>query len=233
MSEAALKKTEIFDASPEVKQQLASHPASSVWVNASAGSGKTTVLTNRVMRLLLDGVRPETILCLTYTRAAAAEMANRVTEKLSFWATCSDNDLHASIAGLQGAKPTPKQMLEARRLFARVLACPGGMRIRTLHAFCQEILRRFPVEASLPPHFAVIEEADAHALQEDVQRDLLRQAGEDPTGDLGRALQTLVLNLSEYGFAEAMRSVLSERPRLQTAVVNAHHASSECLAACT
>ncbi|MFY9288889.1 MAG: UvrD-helicase domain-containing protein, partial [Alphaproteobacteria bacterium] len=161
---------------PEVRQRRASDPSLSAWVNASAGSGKTTVLTNRVTRLLLDGVSPQRILCLTYTRAAAAEMSNRITDKLSFWATCTDAELGEDIHKLQNTQVDPKQMIEARRLFARVLACPGGMRIRTIHAFCQEILRRFPLEAGLPPHFAVIEENDAQALQDDVRDDLLRRA---------------------------------------------------------
>lgn len=213
-----LKKPDNFDSSPDVKQQVASHPQASVWVNASAGSGKTTVLTHRVMRLLLDGVKPEKILCLTYTRAAAAEMSNRVTTKLSFWVTCSDNELSASISDLQGYPPTADQMIKARRLFAQVLSCAGGMRIRTLHAFCQEILRRFPVEANLAPHFTVIEETDARALQDEVLHDLLRDADDDPTSDLGHALQVLVQIGSEHGFDEAMRSVLMERPRLQEAL---------------
>ncbi len=134
-------------------QREASDPKSSVWVGASAGSGKTTVLTSRVMRLLLDGVKPHKILCLTFTRAAAAEMANRLTKKLSLWATCSEEELRESLANLQGAPATEKEVREARRLFARVLSCPGGMRIRTIHAFCQEILGRFPVEARIAAAF--------------------------------------------------------------------------------
>ncbi len=222
MTEAVLlKQVPPLELAPEVKQRRASDPETSVWVNASAGSGKTTVLTNRVMRLLLDGVKPERILCLTYTRAAAAEMAIRITDKLSRWATCSDNDLNASIGDLQGYAPSPEQMTEARRLFARILSCPGGMRIRTIHAFCQEILRRFPIEAGLPPHFTVIEETDARALQEEAQTDLLQRAAADPGDALGQALKVLVLNLGEHGFTEAMRSSLMERPRLQAAIAKA------------
>ncbi len=206
---------------PEVRQRAASDPDASVWVNASAGSGKTTVLTNRVTRLLLDGVQPQRILCLTFTRAAAAEMAIRVTDKLSHWATCDDNTLSKSIAELQGEAPDPKQMTAARRLFARVLACPGGMRIRTIHAFCQEILRRFPIEAGLAPHFAVIEDNDARALREDAQQDLLRMAAAEPDSALGRALQILVCDLGERGFGDAMRSILGESARLNAAVAKA------------
>src|SRR5580704_2755129 len=162
---AALKKAQHDMPDPQVLQREASDPQTSVWVGASAGSGKTTVLVNRVLRLLLSGVKPQKILCLTFTRAAAAQMAIRITESLSHWATCDDNALRAALDELQERAPTPEQLTEARRLFARTLSCPGGMRIRTIHAFAQEILRRFPIEAGLPPHFAVIEEIEARALQ--------------------------------------------------------------------
>src|ERR1700722_13709061 len=124
----ALKQNAHLD--PNQDQRFASHPHASVWVNASAGSGKTTVLTQRVTRLLLDGVAPERILCLTFTRAAAAEMAMRVMETLSHWATCSDDELSESLDKLQDKAPEPQQKTRARKLFARVLSCPGGMRIR-------------------------------------------------------------------------------------------------------
>src|ERR1700730_2259719 len=112
-------------ADPNAQQRAASDPASSVWVNASAGSGKTKILTDRVLRLLLAGVKPEKILCLTFTRAAAAEMANRVTENLARWAVCSDDELDNCLDELQ-KNATNREHLrnEARRLFARMLACP-------------------------------------------------------------------------------------------------------------
>jgi len=226
-------------------QQRASDPDQSVWVNASAGSGKTTILTNRVTRLLLSGVRPDKILCLTFTRAAAAEMALRVTKTLSHWAVCSDNDLNASLSDLQGRPPMPDEMTRARRLFAAALNCPGGMRIRTLHAFGQEILRRFPVEAGLPPHFAVIEETEAKNLQDDILTDLLRTLSMEPVigdGVMDRAgagertvntpspsmntlvsapLTTLIATLGEHGFRNAVQHVLHERAHIQEAVTTA------------
>jgi ATP-dependent helicase/nuclease subunit A len=200
---------------PETQQRAASHPASSIWVNASAGAGKTTVLTDRVLRLLLEGVQPQRILCLTFTRAAAAEMAMRVMSKLSHWATCNENDLSQSLVHLQGQASRPGQLTIARRLFAQVLACPGGMRIRTIHAFCQELLRRFPIEAGLPPHFNVIEEDDARAIQLEAQMALLRQA------ETNRELKYLVCELGEKGFVKAMRSVLAERVHLEKAATEA------------
>src|ERR1700744_6127509 len=172
----ALRKQRHEMPDPNKVQREASDPAGSRWVAASAGSGKTTVLVKRVLRLLLAGTKPQKILCLTFTRAAAAEMANRVTEALSRWAICSDDDLRKDLDDLQGHAPKPEQLAEARRLFAQTLACPGGMRIRTIHAFCQEILRRFPIEAGLPPHFAVIEEIETRAFIEDMRDEVLRRA---------------------------------------------------------
>jgi ATP-dependent helicase/nuclease subunit A len=152
-------------ASPSDAQREASDPASSVWVNASAGSGKTSVLTKRVTRLLLAGVAPEKILCLTYTRAGAAEMSNRITKMLGKWAVCEDDELDTDLFALQDYEADMRQRTEARRLFARVLSCPGGLRIRTIHSFCQEVLSRFPIEAGLPPHFTLIDEQEMDVLQ--------------------------------------------------------------------
>jgi ATP-dependent helicase/nuclease subunit A len=222
MSEVALVRLpEDIRRDPDATQRRASDPAASVWVGASAGSGKTTILTSRVMRLLLAGVAPERILCLTFTRAAAAEMAIRVTRGLSYWATCEDDALREALDKLQGHAPEAGQLTEARRLFARLLSCPGGMRIRTIHAFCQEMLRRFPIEANLPPHFALIEEDNARALQEDVQADLLRAASSAPEKSLGRALYRLVRDLGERGFGDAMRGILAGRARFQNAIAHA------------
>ena len=220
MSESALRKSPSPGPDPERQQQEASNPTRSVWVSASAGSGKTTVLTKRVTRLLLDGVPPERILCLTFTRAAAAEMSMRVMAQLSLWATCSDEELDSDIDKLQNELPSSKQKTEARKLFASVLSCPGGMRIRTIHAFAQEILRRFPIEAGLPPHFAVIEENDAKQMQEDVLMELLREST-DTKGGLSQALNLLVCDLSEKGFRDAMRGALHDRARLDTSTKNA------------
>lgn len=199
---------------PKAQQRAASDPAASVWVSASAGSGKTTILTSRVTRLLLAGVRPERILCLTFTRAAAAEMALRIAKDLGFWAVCNDNDLNERLSDLQGYAPSKQQMTRARRLFAEALACPGGMRIRTLHAFGQEILRRFPVESGLPPHFTVIEEDDARTMQDESLTDLLREAAAQPDSAVAGALSTLIDRLGENGLRDTVRQVLHERARL-------------------
>jgi ATP-dependent helicase/nuclease subunit A len=218
MSEAVRKKRPADLPDPKALQRSASDPAASVWVGASAGSGKTTVLVSRVLRLLLAGVEPQKILCLTFTRAAAAEMANRITRALGFWAVCSDEELRQSFDDIQGEPPAKSQLATARRLFARMLNCPGGMRIRTIHGFCQEILRRFPIEARLPPHFAVIEDIDAHALLEDTQNEFLLAAAAAPESAFGKALRRLVGELGERGFVDAMRAVINNRDRIEAAL---------------
>ncbi|MDD3029927.1 MAG: double-strand break repair helicase AddA [Alphaproteobacteria bacterium] len=199
---------------PTLNQRAASDPLSSVWVNASAGSGKTKVLTDRVMRLLLTGVAPQKILCLTYTRAGAAEMANRIMDALSRWATCDDDSLEDELAELQGEAPLKESQRRARRLFALVLACPGGLRIRTLHSFCQEILSRFPIEAGLPPHFSLIEGPDLAALEDEVLNGLLRDAAASPESAFTRALQSLIAVQSEDSLSSLLKDVMHARQKI-------------------
>src|SRR5687768_10312559 len=135
-------------------QQLhASDPADLVWLSASAGTGKTHVLTARVLRLLLTGVSPETILCLTFTKAGAAEMAERIHGRLAHWVRLKDKELAAELLALDELG-TPEMKDRARTLFARVLeATGGGLRIQTIHAFAQSLLASFPAEAGLLPGF--------------------------------------------------------------------------------
>ncbi|MBM3618821.1 MAG: double-strand break repair helicase AddA, partial [Alphaproteobacteria bacterium] len=139
-------------------QQTASDPNLSVWVAANAGTGKTKVLTDRVLRLLLRGAQPSRILCITYTKAAAAEMQNRIHSTLSEWIEKDDKTLTDNISALTGAGVNARMLKKARTLFARVLDAPEGVRILTIHSFCQSILRRFPLEAGIAPHFEVIDD---------------------------------------------------------------------------
>jgi ATP-dependent helicase/nuclease subunit A len=205
------------DILPEKIQQQASDPAASVWVNASAGSGKTTILTNRVIRLLLQGVPPQKILCLTFTRAAAAEMASRINEKLSTWATCTEDDLRKSLDELQDEEPAITQLNLARTLFAYVIACPGGMRIRTIHSFCQEILGRFPIEAGLPPHFTVIEETDRTQLLNDIQAEVLQDITTTENHHLSPSLSTIATGLGETSFDKALKSFVEKSAQIEQA----------------
>src|SRR5262249_30675155 len=131
-------------------QKRATMPGHSAWVEANAGTGKTKVLTDRVARLLLEGARPERILCLTFTKAAA-EMRNRLASQLGRWALASDTALDQEVEYLIDRPLDPALRVTARRLFARVLDAPGGINILTIHAFCQALLKRFPLEAGVAP----------------------------------------------------------------------------------
>ena len=143
-------------------QAQASQPAQSTWLAANAGSGKTRVLTNRVARLLLGGTRPEQILCLTYTKAAAAEMQNRLFRTLGNWAMLPDSALREALEARGEMALTSRQLRRARTLFACAIETPGGLQIRTIHAFCARLLRRFPLEAGVSPQFV---EMDDHAME--------------------------------------------------------------------
>ena len=194
------------------KQRRAADPAASVWVSASAGSGKTKVLTDRVLRLLLDGTPPQHILCLTFTKAAAAEMANRVNGQLSAWATAGEAALEKSLAELTGAAPDEAGKSAARKLFARVLDVPGGLKIQTIHSFCESLLGRFPIEAGLAPHFEVIDERSAAEMIASARNDVLAQSRRDPA--LRDALDGVTAYLDEQRFTELMGELSNERHRL-------------------
>ena len=146
------------------RQARASNPKTSAWVSANAGSGKTHVLTQRVLRLLLDGTPPAQILCLAYTKAAAANMADRVFSKLAQWTNLSDGALAKAIVESGADAPGPRELIFARQLFARTIESPGGLKIQTLHAFAERLLRLFPFEANVPAHFNVLDESDSKRL---------------------------------------------------------------------
>ncbi len=200
---------------PNVLQRSASDPECSVWVGASAGTGKTKVLTDRVLRLMLAGTSPHRILCLTFTKAAAAEMANRINFTLAKWATISDAALEDSLTELSGARPTPAMLVKARRLFAQVIDCPGGMKIQTIHAFCQSLLRRFPLEANLPPRFEVMDERTADELLDEARASVLRHARAHPDTPLGHALARLTRDVGQEEFAEVLKLLTTERGRIR------------------
>ncbi len=202
-------------------QRLGSDPGWSAWVSASAGSGKTKVLGDRVLRLLLGNVPPAKILCLTFTKAAAAEMSNRVAERLAAWAAASDDQLREELRALAGGGDIKALMPVARRLFARVLDTPGGMKIMTIHAFCQSLLRRFPLEAEVAPHFTLIEERDATALLGEARDEMLNaaRAGSDPA--LRQALDTVVARMLEGRLNDLMKELFSRRARFERLIESA------------
>lgn len=196
------------------QQGKATDPASSVWVSASAGTGKTKVLTDRVLALMLSGTAPHRILCLTFTKAAAAEMANRVANTLSGWVIATEEDLTEEVSRLLQRAPTEKELTVARRLFARVLEAPGGMKIETIHAFCQSVLRRFPLEAGLAPHFDLLTDQDAFDLIETARETVIAHAHKGDDDDLARALAVIVSRVHELRFPELMASVSFSRDKI-------------------
>lgn len=150
-------------------QVRAAAPDRSTWVEANAGSGKTRVLTDRVARLLLEGVQPQHILCLTYTKAAASEMQNRLFDRLGEWAMMDGSKLSKSLMELGVDRSIDADFLkESRRLFAKAIEAPGGLKIQTIHSFCSSLLRRFPLEAGVSPQFTEIEDRAASLLRQDV-----------------------------------------------------------------
>ncbi|TCO73416.1 double-strand break repair helicase AddA [Rhodovulum euryhalinum] len=151
------------------RQVQAADPANSTWLSANAGSGKTRVLTDRVARLLLNRVPPQRILCLTYTKAAASEMQNRLFDRLGGWAMLGDADLRAALHQLGVDGPIEAPLLrEARRLFARAIETPGGLKIQTIHSFCASLLRRFPLEAGVSPQFTEMDDRAARRLRAEI-----------------------------------------------------------------
>src|SRR5580700_3152883 len=196
---------------------LAVDPAVSVWVAASAGTGKTTVLTDRLLSLMLDGTDPAHILCLTFTRAAAAEMSIRLNRRLSEWATMAPGALAQQLVALTGRAADDAAVARARQLFARVLDTPGGAKIATIHAFCQSLLRRFPLEAGVPPEFAVLDERSAQDALEEAGAQVIARA-RDGVGDLAAALAVVARHVAEERFAELMQSLAAERGKLKAAL---------------
>lgn len=195
-------------------QRRGADPKLSAWVTASAGSGKTKVLGDRVLRLLLAGTRPERILCLTFTKAAAAEMANRIAETLARWASMPQAELQKDLTTLLGHRPGVDGLDDARRLFSRVLDAPGGMKIQTIHAFCQSLLRRFPLEAEIAPHFQPMEERDT-VEQLRVARDAMLLAAQSQRDtNLARAL-THVQRLGEDRLDKIMRAFRRDHAKLK------------------
>jgi len=193
-------------------QQRAARPGTSAWVKASAGSGKTKVLSDRVLNLLLAGVSPQRILCLTFTRAAAAEMQSRIAERLSEGTTAPEAELDDALVSL-GAAPDDDLRRVARRLFARVLDTPGGLRIMTIHAFCQSVLARFPLEAGVAPNFQVLDDRDADDLKHDAVQAVLAHA-EARDHALAAAIAEVTRNVHETQFPELIAALLQERGRL-------------------
>lgn len=192
-------------------QRRASDPASSAWVAANAGSGKTFVLAHRVLRLLLDGTPPDRLLCLTFTKAAAAEMANRVFDALRDWATVSDEALIAALRAIDNRPVSEAKRIKARTLFAKALETPGGLKIQTIHAFAERLLNRFPFEANVAAQFQVLDEMQAAGILRECRDAVLRQAVAKRESRLGKALSALIVHASEDRLDTLLNEVLKQR----------------------
>src|SRR5713101_822030 len=192
-------------------QARASDPAASAFVSANAGSGKTHVLVQRVIRLLLDGVPPEKILCITFTKAAAANMAERVFSTLGHWVTLDDAALDAAIREAGIARVDAKLRMRARELFACALETPGGLKVQTIHALCTRLLQQFPFEANVPARFSVLDERDQNEMMERANLAVLLDASRDPDSATGRALQIAMASAADVTFKDVVREACLSR----------------------
>jgi ATP-dependent helicase/nuclease subunit A len=198
-------------------QRAAADPAVSAWVSANAGTGKTHVLTMRVLRLLLAGTSPDRILCLTYTKAAAAEMSSRVFERLAGWVTADDQALSGQLVELLGRAADAVETERARQLFAVAIETPGGLKVQTIHAFCERLLQRFPLEAGVPPQFATLDDASCRSMQRQAIDEVLTAATQDKRSRLGQSLQCAVTYAVDDRFDDMLRDALAKRDWLEAA----------------
>src|SRR3954454_20946995 len=216
------------------RQQRASDPAASVFVSANAGSGKTHVLVQRVIRLLLDGVPPEKILCITFTKAAAANMAERVFTTLGHWVTLGDTSLDAAICDAGIARPDAKLRMRARELFACALETPGGLKVQTIHALCTRLLQQFPFEANVPARFAVLDDRDQTEMMERANLGVFLEASRNPDSATGRALMTAMASAADVTFKDVVREACLSRDYFMAwtdAAGSAHAAAAQISAA--
>lgn len=195
-------------------QTRSSNPATSVFVSANAGSGKTHVLVQRVVRLLLAGVPPAKILCITFTKAAAANMSQRVFTKLGEWVALGDDALDRALKESGIARPTTQTRMQARKLFASALETPGGLKVQTIHALCTRLLQQFPFEANVPARFAVLDDRDQADMMEHASLKVLLDAAAKPMSPIGRALQTAMATAADTTFREVVTEAVLSRDHL-------------------
>jgi ATP-dependent helicase/nuclease subunit A len=202
------------------RQPDVSSPEVSAWLAANAGSGKTHVLAQRVINLLLNGVEPEKILCITFTKAAAANMAKRVFDTLGKWTKLSDDDLDKAIEG-SGITTSAVMRTRARRLFARALETPGGLKVQTIHAFCTQLLHQFPFEANVAARFAVLDDAEQTQLLESLTLAVLLQGAEAPQSPLGEALAVAMTAGADQTFREVVRGAIAQGDTIRRLIESA------------
>jgi ATP-dependent helicase/nuclease subunit A len=207
---------------PGVLQRRASDPRAHAWVSASAGSGKTKVLTDRVLRLLLGDAEtpptaPHRILAITFTKAAAAEMAGRIVDTLAAWATIEDEALTRALFALTGERPPRELRARARRLFTRVLDEAGGLQIQTIHSFCQSLIARFPLESGIAPGFRLMEETEAATLMANARDDVLRLA-ENGNAPVAQAIAALAGMTTVPTLVDLMAAFANKEARWRAAI---------------
>ena len=204
------------------RQREAANPLISAWVEASAGTGKTKVLSDRVLRLLLNDADPGRILCLTYTKAAAAEMRNRISERLSKWSVQSNEEVKKNIKDLLGEENASEKILseyveKAKTLFAKLLDTPGGMKIRTIHAFCTEVLKKFPLEAGISPYFEVMLDREVAEALKNIQDEILSDSRHSDSEE-SKALIYLTENLNENSFPDMMKAITKNHANIARSI---------------
>lgn len=193
-------------------QQFASDPKNSSWVFASAGSGKTKVLTDRVLRLLLDNVAPDKILCLTFTKVAATEMQNRINGELAKWVVLDDLELAQKLFDLNGFKPKNSDLKKARILFASTLDAEGKIKIQTIHSFCQSLVKIFPFESGIKPNFEVLEEIQEKLLLQKAEKAVLKNCVLN--SELKNLVTKINSKLHEESFSELLSDLLNKKEQL-------------------
>lgn len=189
-------------------QRLASDPKSCVWVSASAGTGKTKVLVDRLLRLLLEGNDPAKILCLTFTKAAASEMIERLQHRLEKWAIFPEALLIDDLTQLTGSPPFPATLKQAASLYEAIYLKGSTLKIQTIHGFCQFLLRRFPLEAGICPNFTVLDEQESFVLRQQSLQALYGMLYNTPTSDLQDALRYLIERTDLLSFEHLLQESL-------------------------
>src|SRR5215467_4921302 len=200
------------------RQAEASDPSAAVFVAANAGSGKTHVLAQRVIRLMLDGgpegVDPSKILCITFTKAAAANMAARVYERLKGWIALDDDALDQAMREIGVTDIDAAKRRRARRLFAAALETPGGLKVQTIHAFCTRVLQQFPFEADVAAHFSVLEDRTQNEVLQRARMAVLLDAAAAPDKPLGCALKVATAAAADITLVKVVNEAIAARAKL-------------------
>lgn len=190
------------------EQEEAADPTRNVWVQANAGTGKTKVLVQRLLRILFRDSRigHSSILCLTYTNAGAGEMRNRITAALRDWAMADDNDLRELLFGVsENNPPTDTDIEKARKVFFTYIDNPDILKIKTIHGFCQEILHRFPTEAGVSPSWSLVYDASQRVLLDEAFDRLFKT--KDLNMQTKNAFEHIVKRVSEYRLDDLLEKI--------------------------